>query len=163
MEWKITKSSYPPTARRWTRPCVCSMNRRMQGVLLDMYEALVPHETQEAIRTRLDKEEAEARAAEEAARLGEHTEVFMPAEALDGNALAMHDLGKLRLEADDPAAARRWFQQSADLGNQFTQYRLGKLLPPSSPAPPGSSTTWAASSRSRPRPPAAGSPLWTAS
>ena len=93
-----------------------------------MYEALVPHETQEAIRTRLDKEEAEARAAEEAARLGEHTEVFMPAEALDGNALAMHDLGKLRLEADDPAAARRWFQQSADLGNQFAQYRLGKLL-----------------------------------
>ena len=45
-----------------------TVEKRMQGVLLDMYEALVPHETQEAIRTRLDKEEAEARAAEEAAR-----------------------------------------------------------------------------------------------
>ena len=45
-----------------------TVEKRMQGVLLDMYEALVPRETQEAIRTRLDKEEAEARAAEEAAR-----------------------------------------------------------------------------------------------
>lgn len=40
----------------------------------------------------------------------------------------MYALGKLRLEADDPAAARRWFRQSADLGNQFAQYQLGKLL-----------------------------------
>ncbi|WP_243154133.1 hypothetical protein [Pseudoflavonifractor sp. 60] len=45
-----------------------TVEKRMQGVLLDMYEALVPRETQEAIRTRLDKEEAKARAAEEAAR-----------------------------------------------------------------------------------------------
>lgn len=45
-----------------------TVEKRMQGVLLDMYEALVPRETQEAIRTRLDKEESEARAAEEAAR-----------------------------------------------------------------------------------------------
>ena len=38
-----------------------TVEKRMQGVLLDMYEALVPRETQEAIRTRLDKEEAEVR------------------------------------------------------------------------------------------------------
>ena len=45
-----------------------SVEKRMQGMLLDMYEALVPRETQEAIRTRLDKEDAKVRAAEEAAR-----------------------------------------------------------------------------------------------
>ena len=45
-----------------------SVEKRMQGMLLDMYEALVPRETQEAISTRLDKEDAKVRAAEEAAR-----------------------------------------------------------------------------------------------
>ena len=45
-----------------------TVEKWMQGMLLDMYEALVPRETQEAIRTRIDKEEAEVRAAEEAAR-----------------------------------------------------------------------------------------------
>lgn len=45
-----------------------TVEKWMQGMLLDMYEALVPRETQEAIRTRLDKEEAKMWAAEEAAR-----------------------------------------------------------------------------------------------
>ena len=45
-----------------------SVEKRMQGMLLDMYEALVPRETQEAIRIRLDKEEAKMRAEEEMAR-----------------------------------------------------------------------------------------------
>ena len=40
----------------------------------------------------------------------------------------MYALGKLCMEAGDPAKALRWFQQSAELGNQFAQYRLGKLL-----------------------------------
>ncbi len=40
----------------------------------------------------------------------------------------MYALGKLYLEADDSAKALRWFQRAAGLGNQFAQYRLGKLL-----------------------------------
>lgn len=45
-----------------------TVEKWMLGMLTDMYEVLVPHETQDAIRTRIDKEDAEARAAEEAAR-----------------------------------------------------------------------------------------------
>lgn len=45
-----------------------TVEKWMLGMLTDMYEALVPRETQDAIRTRIDKEAAEARAAEEAAR-----------------------------------------------------------------------------------------------
>ena len=40
----------------------------------------------------------------------------------------MYALGMLYLKVNAPAAALRWFQQSAELGNQFAQYRLGKLL-----------------------------------
>lgn len=45
-----------------------TVEKWMLGMLTDMYEVLVPRETQDAIRTRIDKEDAEARAAEEAAR-----------------------------------------------------------------------------------------------
>ena len=40
----------------------------------------------------------------------------------------MYALGKLHLEVDNPAAALHWFQRSAELGNEFAQYRLGKQL-----------------------------------
>ena len=49
-----------------------------------------------------------------AARFGEHIE--------------MYAIGKLNLEAGNASAACRWFEKSAELGNPFAQYQLGKLL-----------------------------------
>ena len=40
----------------------------------------------------------------------------------------MYALGKLDLEAGNASAACRWFEKSAELGNQYAQYQLGKLL-----------------------------------
>ncbi len=84
---------------------------------------------------------------EDAVRLREYTEVFAPENekgpmeqdrlpeviplfqaAERGDRNAMYALSKLHLERNDLPAALRWFQRPAELGNQFAQYRLGKLL-----------------------------------
>lgn len=82
---------------------------------------------------------------EEAVRLGEYIEAFAPESAESsaqdsipeiirlieraesGDPRAMYLLGRLHWEKGDPAIALRWFNQSAEQGNQFAQYTLGKL------------------------------------
>ena len=67
-----------------------------------------------------------------------------------------------RRTENPPSAGSRWRRNRAMSTPVFSS-TTWMTHPPSSPAPPGFSTTWAAFSRRRPRRRAAESPLWTVS
>ena len=133
-----------------------SVEKPMQEMLIDLYAELVPHEVQQEIRTRIDTEYAAEQAEKEAARkytafcvrengeksfFQDHKQAYrlFVEEALGGNALAMHDLGRMLADGvgidADAEQSRAWYAKALSAfqtverqcPNRYVEYRIGRM------------------------------------
>ncbi len=142
-----------------------SVEKPMQEMLIDLYAELVPHEVQQEIRTRIDTEYAAEQAEKEAARkytafcvrengeksfFQDHKQAYrlFVEEALGGNALAMHDLGRMLADGvgidADAEQSRAWYAKALSAfqtverqcPNRYVEYRIGRITStPNTPSP----------------------------